>query len=242
MWFEIPVTPHTAIGVAYAAAAASPGAKIADELGRLNFVLGIFNANLQELDAFSTAGFGGLPDLYAIAREASRLVHNLVSAAATLRDSTRGTLKHLAGPTITSEHEQRVMDLPDVVDFTLKFRNLVVHQGMPHVGFSFDKKDNSTTLVLSTLELREIGDWNAKAKRYLADHPFHILLAEMTQEYGIAVNTLTTALRADLDDAHSDSLRDYRRLLEYAEPWSMTGADLNNPGSGGAVRPWCCPS
>jgi len=177
------------------------------ELDRFSNTLAIFEANYRELDrlmAFiceSPAGDKLFRPENHFAWEQSmheviRLLHNFVSAVSALVDHSRRLYRRMYKPTrlfpeYENEVKQRFVD-SEIIQFVQGLRDYCLHYRTPSIGTTMTLMDIKQEKFVKavTLSKRDLldFDWNAAAKRFLADAPEQIDLRTCLSQYHGAID------------------------------------------------------
>lgn len=202
----------------------------------------VFHGNDRELSVYLAAQAAperalelwkvGSPEFEPFLDEVDRLLHNYLSAVASLRDHQRRLWKKKHppdDPVVAAEYDiQRATAFADpVCAFVQDLRNYTLHRQLPvaqgqlHVDVQGDVFDAGVTLVRD--QLLEGVRWSTDAKKYLSAAPDAIRLRETVASYTDAVEqfyrwfapAFVTAHRVDFDELEALE-QDIERLYSSA--------------------------
>jgi hypothetical protein len=211
-----------------------PGWSVRAEIHALDRSVRVFTGNANELSQFlgkyqepaNAVQLWALDNRDGFERfldEVDRLLHNFLSAAATIRDHDRRVRRRLLPDDLAddlgAQYQQRVdrdFACSPVAQFVQQLRHFALHRRLPIArgqlsgvpGVSFE-----TRIILHPSDLLKWGKWSLAAKRYIESAGDDIPIEEAVTEYEAAVVAFHEWFREALRARHLEDLR----ALEQAE-------------------------
>lgn len=153
-------------------------------------------------------------------RELIRLVHNYVASAGTLVDHTRKLMARYEGTPIREEYQSRLAEAmkEDLVRFVPKWRNYVLHFGIPGVGVQMTVErpgEQPTFLVFADRDAAlRWNNWTVQARRFLENGPKNIPLKDVLFDYARIIDGLYRWLYDQFGLLHGADIAEVNALIE----------------------------
>ncbi|MDA8402959.1 MAG: hypothetical protein M0Z56_02000 [Desulfobacteraceae bacterium] len=207
----------------------SEGMKCIAKMNYHNRCIGILNGNCKDLaeklsigENFAEAMSYGLMDQKNASltaeylEEIIRYLHNFLASASMLIDITRNLIKTYSNTKIYKKYQEKInLDFinDELSNFIGRFRNYILHCGVPSAGMRIDVSAN-TTVFLSRDEMLKWSGWNAKSKKYLNSCPEEIRITEFARLYTKKVDNLNQWINREIKEYHAKDLAELYKLQE----------------------------